>query len=111
MFDIQNATLEELFDEMARLKVNYRVTTLSTYGSTHDVWVKLEGKFNGLEISCEETTNVARPGVKISDTIRRVFDRWCRAINYGEPALLKPPVEAVALPPSGAELTGDEIQF
>lgn len=106
---VETATLEEIFDEMIRLRLKYRVTSLETYSKHQTVWVEIKGKTDGVEISSEETIDLI-PGVSISDVVRRCFAKWHRTAARGSALLLSPPLEAVKLE-SPKSQSSDDLPF
>lgn len=101
---VETMTLEEIFDEMARLKLSYRVSSLNSY--KYSVWVEVSGSHDGVEIKSEKTVEI-KDGVRVSDVVRECFAKWHRSVNRGVTGILAAPIEATALPPSRS----DDIPF
>lgn len=90
--DILNLSLDEVFEEMTRLKLVYRVSTLQY---TKSVWVEVSGSYNGVEIKCEETIDGTKE--RVGAVVRRVFAKWYAVANAGCGGMLSPPIEAKAV--------------
>lgn len=90
MIDPAICSLEALFNDMAERKVAYAVIANFSYGSS--CYVKIEGKYDGVEIKCKETVQLKDE--RVSAGIRRAYTKFLNVAGAGAPAMLAPPIEA-----------------